>query len=248
MTPGEYCQEIERYLCRKNDGHLIRIVGPSFERVTVWAERGVPLKVAFAGIDRYFARYYATGPRRRPVRIDFCEADVLDLFDEWRRAVGVLGGPSGPPEESGPASSAPAAVLESAARRGARSSLPAHVTRVMIRLTEVRVGSSLPARLASAIDEALQELGVAQAARTGYRGAGRAALLGRLEALDDTLASAAGASLPAADLAALERQAAADLHPFRARMPAAAYRQAVEASLRRLVRERFGLPTLRFEA
>ena len=54
MEPSEYCREIEAYLCRKNDGHLIRIVGPSFERVSGWAERGVPLKVAFRGIDRYF--------------------------------------------------------------------------------------------------------------------------------------------------------------------------------------------------
>jgi hypothetical protein len=88
----DYCREIETYLCRKNDGHLIRITGPSFELVTAWAAQGVPLKVAFGGIDRYFERYYAhraRGPRRRPVRIDFCEADVLDTFDEWRRATGV---------------------------------------------------------------------------------------------------------------------------------------------------------------
>src|ERR671915_145319 len=92
MTPDvveRYCHELERYLCRKNDGHLIRIVGPAFEQVCGWAARGVPLKVAQRGIDRYFERYYAKGPRRRPVRIEFCEADVLDVFDEWRRAVGI---------------------------------------------------------------------------------------------------------------------------------------------------------------
>ena len=85
----EYCRAIESYLCRKNDGHLIRIVGPSFELVAGWAEQGVPFKVACRGIDRYFERYYAKEGRRRPVRIEFCEADVLDVFDEWKRAVGV---------------------------------------------------------------------------------------------------------------------------------------------------------------
>ena len=50
---------------------------------------GVPLTVAMRGIDRYFERYYAKGPRRRPVRVEFCEADVLDVFDEWRRALGI---------------------------------------------------------------------------------------------------------------------------------------------------------------
>ena len=62
--PVDYCREIETYLCRKNDGHLIRITGPSFDLVTAWGAQGVPLKVAFRGIDRYFERYYAKGPRQ----------------------------------------------------------------------------------------------------------------------------------------------------------------------------------------
>ena len=95
MSPDEFCRAIEGYLTRKNDGHLIRIVGPAFERVRGWAETGIPLKVVIAGIDRYFDRYYAKGPRRRPVRIDFCDADVRDVFDEWRRAVGVVSRPDG---------------------------------------------------------------------------------------------------------------------------------------------------------
>ena len=56
-THDEYCRAIEAYLCRKNEGHLIRIVGPAFERVLAWADKGVPLKVAYRGIDRYFERY-----------------------------------------------------------------------------------------------------------------------------------------------------------------------------------------------
>ena len=82
----EFCRELETYLCKKNDGHLIRVTGPSFDLVNGWAAEGIPLKVACAGIDRYFERYYRKGPRRRPVKIDFCEADVLDVFDEWRKA------------------------------------------------------------------------------------------------------------------------------------------------------------------
>ncbi len=112
LDAADFCREIEAYLCRKNDGHLIRIVGPAFDQVCEWATRGVPLKVVFRGIDRYFERYYAKGPRRRPVRVEFCDADVLDVFDEWRRAVGVA---------------SPDAILDGlireldAARAGARS-------------------------------------------------------------------------------------------------------------------------------
>src|SRR5439155_14581887 len=110
----DYCRELESYLCRKNDGHLIRIVGPAFEQVCGWSARGIPLKLAMVGIDRYFDRYYAKGPRRRPVRIEFCEADVLDVFDEWRRSVGVSEAREAG-EESGADPSGP------------RSSLPAHL-------------------------------------------------------------------------------------------------------------------------
>src|ERR1043165_4210353 len=122
MEPSAYCREIEAYLCRKNEGHLIRIVGPGFEQVAGWAAQGVPLAVACKGIDAYCERYYAKGPRRRPVRVEFCEADVLELVDDWRRAVGVssLDG-------------------EAAAERKA-DSLPSHLERAIARLTTLRAG------------------------------------------------------------------------------------------------------------
>ena len=47
-------------------GHLVRIVGPSFDLVCGWAARGVPLRVALPGIDRYVERQAPKGPRRRP--------------------------------------------------------------------------------------------------------------------------------------------------------------------------------------
>src|SRR5688572_24753955 len=122
MDPAEYCRQIETYLCRKNEGHLIRIVGPVFEQVSGWAAQGVPLTVAFRGIDQYCERYYAKGPRRRPVRVEFCEADVLELFDDWRRAVGVarLDG------------------ADDAKTAESKDTLPAHLDRVVARLTTMR--------------------------------------------------------------------------------------------------------------
>ncbi len=131
----QYCRAIEAYLCRKNDGHLIRIVGPAFEQVLGWAARGVPIKIACHGIDRYFERYYAKGPRRRPVRIEFCEADVLDAFDEWRRAVGIASEARLTPATASNAESEP----EESTRR--QESLPAHLDRVIARLTTLRAGA-----------------------------------------------------------------------------------------------------------
>src|SRR5688572_8754027 len=92
---GAYCRAVESYLCRRNEGHLVRVVGPAFDCVAAWAARGVPLRVAYRGIDRCVDRLAAKGNRRRPVKVEFCDADVLDVFDEWRRAVGV---PAAAPE------------------------------------------------------------------------------------------------------------------------------------------------------
>ena len=120
---AEYCREIEAYLTRKNEGHLIRIAGPVFEKVSGWAAQGVPLAVAFRGIDRYCERYYAKGPRRRPVRVEFCEADILELFDDWRRAVGVTQLADASTDEDAPVK---------------RDSMAAHLDRAIACLTTTR--------------------------------------------------------------------------------------------------------------
>ena len=89
MDRGAYCREIETYLCRQNDGHLVRIVGPAFDRVRGWAEAGIPLQVVIAGIDRKLDRAQPSIRRQRPLRIEHCEAEVLQVFEEWRRAIGL---------------------------------------------------------------------------------------------------------------------------------------------------------------
>jgi len=231
--PVDFCREIENYLCRKNDGHLIRVTGPSFDLVSRWQAQGIPLKVAYAGIDRCFERYYRKGPRRRPVKIDFCEADVLDVFDEWRRAVGIVGGAalSGSPEET------PAAPS-----RG--SSLPAHLERVILKLTAARAGGRLGDQFDALIDRVNAELEIARAAAGGVRGEARHALLARLATLDDELLREARAAMNERDLVELTREAEAELASYRDRMSADALTRALDGAVAQLVRERFGLPTL----
>jgi hypothetical protein len=234
----QYCREIETYLCRKNDGHLIRVVGPSFEIVAGWAASGVPLKVAFSGIDRYFERYYAMGPRRRPVKIDFCEADVLDAFDAWRRATGLTGQSSVDSRQS-PVESPPSSV-------GSRQSLPAHLERVVLRLTQARAGGSLGPGFDTLIDRVAAELDAARAKAGGLRGEAREALVERLDALDGELLQQARASLGDEMRASMAREAEADLATFRLAMTADAFARAREAAIDRLVRERCGLPAVAF--
>ena len=89
MSIGEYCRAVESFLCRKNGGHLIRVVGPAFQMVCDWERTGIPLGIIERAIEKRHLRYTADRARRRPLRIEFCEGDVLELFDEWCRAVGI---------------------------------------------------------------------------------------------------------------------------------------------------------------
>jgi hypothetical protein len=230
-----YCRQVEAYLCRKNDGHLVRIVGPAFEQVMGWSTRGIPIRVVFHGIDRYFERYYAKGPRRRPARIEFCEADVLDLFDEWKRAVGVGMASSSEGESDDEESSV--------SRK--RGTLAAHLERVVARLTTLRGGEERS--LDVALDDLVRELDAARARAKGLRGDAREILLARLRVLDSDLLKTARTRCDARVLIGLEVEADRELAPFRGRMPEAAYQQARQACIDRLVREHLRLPTVAFE-
>lgn len=232
--PGDYCRAVEKHLCQRNHGHLVRIVGPSFEVVCGWAEQGVPLRVACRGIDRHVERQAlkAQAPRRRPLRIEHCEADVLDVFDEWRRAVGA-------PRRADSDGEEPTRHV---------GSLASHVERVVARLTAVASASrvTVPALAAKAHDIAQQVGEVAQQAK-GARGEARARIMSRLRELDTELIGEARCHVPSAERVELSRQAEAELTPFRSRMTADAYANALDALLDRLTRERHQLPLVAFD-
>ena len=230
MDSADYCREIETYLCRKNEGHLIRIVGPAFEQVCGWAAQGVPLKVAFRGIDRYCERYYAKGPRRRPVRIEFCEPDILELFDSWRRATGITASVTGGDEPS-----------------PRKPALAAHVERAIARLTALRTRPKRSAAFGERVDRVVRELDHLAADARSARGEARSAIVDHLRALDDELLNAAIEDVDAEEAAALRREAEAELQPFAGRMPKGAFDHARDAAFGRLVRDALGLPVLAYD-
>jgi hypothetical protein len=233
----DYCRQIEAYLCRRNHGHLIRIVGPSFDLVSGWAASGIPLGVAFSGIDRCVGRIERK-PRPRPVKIDFCEADVLDAFDEWRRAVGLSATATAVPGSSDQGA-------DSRERRG--PSLPAHLARVVLRLSEARAGGRLDATFDDLIDQFSAELDLARGTAHGLRGEARQQLIERLTRLDVELVRRARAALGDVLQAELMSKAEEELSSFRSRMQPEAFAHARQGAFDRLVRERAGLPVVVFQ-
>jgi hypothetical protein len=232
---GAYCRQIEAYLCRRNEGHLIRVVGPSFDLVSKWAIDGVPLKVAFQGIDRTVERHARKATRRRPIKIDFCEADVMDVFDEWRRALGVTG--MGRPTAAGGESTAPA-------RRG--PSLPEHLERGLARLSQARATGTLSGNADAFIDRVSAEFDRARGHGRGLRGEDRQALIARLDTFDAELAALAREDADPVLLAQVETEVESDLSRFRGQMSAEAFARARNGAVDQMLRERLRLPTLRF--
>ena len=232
MTAGDYCRDIESYLCRRNGGHLIRIVGPAFDLVCGWEAERVPLSIVYRAIDRTVERRAASRVRQRPVRIEFCAENVLDLFDAWRRAVGV----SAEPED---------AATEHRPARG--PSLPAHLERAVLALTALRAHRTHPALIRDLAERLAAELDAERAAARTARGDRRERLLARLSAADRELLAAARAAAEAPVQDRLRQEAELELAGFRDRMPPAAFRKAVEAGADRLLREQLELPRIAFD-
>jgi len=223
---SRYCREVESYLTRVNGGHLVRIVGAGFELVRGWAESGVPLSVVCRGIDQKAERHEASHSKH-PLRIEFCEADVRTLFDQWRRAVGVPRG--GDSAEESP-HKAPALTKE--------------LDRAIDRLGRVLARTDLPSALLDEGSAVLQELGGLRDQAKGARGAAKERVAARLPAIDERLIAAARASVTPDARATIVGQAEADLAAYRDRLSGDAWQRAIDATVDRLLRGYFGLPTL----
>ena len=234
MDSGQYCREVESYLCRKNDGHLIRVVGPAFEFVCGWADREIPLRVVFGGIDRAFERYHSKGTRRRPLRVEFCEADVLELFDGWRRTVGV-------------GEFKRVAADRSPRGAAAQTSLADHITRVAERLARWVETSQVPTGVAATANRLIDEFeAVAESALTA-RGSVRRQLVDRLAEHEQQLMAELREKVDPALQTRCCQEAVRELEPFRARMPPERFREALAAAAQQLLADYLKVPRVRFE-
>ncbi len=237
MESDDFCRQVEDYLCRRNGGHLVRITGPAFDLVREWASRGIPLRVVFRGIDARIVRAAARGPRRRPMRIEFCEADVLDAFDRWRRSIGLIA-----PQED-----AASPQLKEERRAKPRRSLSSHIDRVVARLTAMRAGSILPEQWDRAIEQCVRDLDHVRSGAERLRGQARERAIAELAAIEARLFAGARAHAGESLLIEIDRDARLELEPFAGRLPQPAYDVALETCRARLLREALGLPAILFE-
>lgn len=239
MDLGEYCRRVEDHLTRANSGHLVRIVGPGFELVRQWADAGVPLSVVYRGIDLKAERH-REGVSKRPLRIEFCAGDVQAIFDQWRRAVGVMTFTGIPADDAHSDETAEEPAEPSPKRR----SLRRHIDRAIDRLSRAAARLDMPDGLRVECARMLDVLATLRESSARQRGAARDEAVSALGLLDSDLSRAARRHAPPDWMEELRAEAAADLAPFRARLAAAAWDRSMNVTIDRLLRDRFGLPAL----
>jgi hypothetical protein len=226
---GEYCRQVEGHLTRENEGHLVRIVGPAFELVRGWALDGIPLSLVFHGISRKAERHRA-GRSKRPLRLEFCEADVREAFDSWRRAVGVWH------DEPVDVTSEPAGPR--------KSSLTRDLDRAADRISRALGRLDLAEEVRVALSTVIQELGQIREDARHLRGAGRQSLEPRLAQLDSTIAELALAAAGDVEADRTRKQVEQELITYRARLSEEVWRKSVTVTVDRLLRDRLNLPSL----
>jgi hypothetical protein len=178
------------------------------------------------------ARRSPEGGVSRPVRIDFCEADILDAFDDWRRAVGVVG---------------TATDGEASATAHRKTALASHIDGAISRLRGLSARIGVSSELIDRVERAVTELEALAAESPGARGERRARIVGRLSELDRELLTASVGEIHPDRARELKKEAEMELAPFRARMPADAHERAIEAAYLRLVRQALGVPAVSYE-
>lgn len=228
---AEYCRRVEEHLGRVNQGHLIRVAGTSFELVRQWALEGIPIGIVYRGIEQKAERHRA-GASKRPLRLEFCEGDVRALYDDWRRAIGVPGSPAVEGDDESPA-------IEE--RR--RPSVVRQIDRAVNRLIAAAGRLETPDLLREALVEILDRLTALREELRGARGEARRALVERVMAIDGEIGAAARRAADVG-IAEVEAEAAREMAAFRARLSEDAWQRSLNAAVDRLLRDRYGLPTL----
>ncbi len=249
---AEYCRAVEAHLTRVNGGHLVRIVGPGFALVRAWEAAGIPLSVVERAIDQKAERHRQGAAARsgRPLRIEFCEDDVRELFEDWTRAIGLRTAEPGSDTDAanvlassleGPDSLPPEAPAPSSSRR---ASLSKHLERVSDRLSRLLGRQDLPEAFLERVNLTISAVSAARARARTARGATRDEIVTDIRPLDAELMTSARHALGAPQLDDMRRQAESELAPFRNRLGPDAWNAAVESTMNRFLRERFGLPVI----
>ena len=245
LDVGEYCRAVEAHLTRINEGQLVRVVGPAFELVRGWALAGVPLSIVLHGMNAKAERHKA-GRATRPLRLEFCEHDVRDAYDHWRRAVGIARISDATATVEGGDEPASEAATDAESRKK-HASLTKHLDRAIDRLVRAGGRTDITDAFRDGADAIVRALGDMRDHARGVRGVAREEMTASLAVLDAELMRLTRRAADAPLVERLRAESATELAAYRGRLDAASWERAVELGVDRLLRDHFGLPVVAFD-
>ena len=215
-----YFTEIEEHFQRRR-GSLLLLSTLDWALIETWREAGIPLAAVIKGIDAAFDKYDARKNKTRVRRVNglaYCAQEVISAVEDMQQAaVGtVRSGPAERVVEQGFEQERIAAHLEAAA---AQLSTAPHLAEIGERLSAL----AQDARGKLPHLEELEE---------------------SLRVLEEKLFALVLTTTPEAELLTLRAQAAAELAPYRSRMPAMQIRQVEQQFLHKRLLEKDNLPRL----
>ncbi len=212
-----YFTEIEEHFQRRR-GSLLLLSTLDWALIETWREAGIPLAAVLQGIDAAFDKYDARKNKARIRRVNglgYCAQAVMAAVEAMQEA--AVGTAPAKPEaaEQGFEQERIAAHLEAAAEQLLVAGQAEIADRLRALAHDVR--SKMPQ---------LEELEQC------------------LTVLEQKLFAVVLTTTPEAELLALRQQAAAELAPYRSRMPAMQIRQVEQQFLHKRLLEKLNLPRL----
>jgi hypothetical protein len=216
-----YFTEIEEHFQRRR-GSLLLLSTIDWALIETWREAGIPLAAVLHGIDAAFDKYDARKNKARVRKVNglaYCAQEVISAMDVMQEAA-VGAAPSRP----------------STAEQGfEQERIAAHLDGAAQQLRDAPQSGSL-----AEIGDRLQ----ATAADVRVKLPHLEELEQSLTVLEEKLFAILLTGTPETELVALRQQAAAELAPYRSRMPAMQIRQVEQQFLHKRLLEKFNLPRL----
>jgi hypothetical protein len=216
-----YFTEIEEHFQRRR-GSLLLLSTLDWALIETWREAGIPLAAVLQGIDAAFDKYDARKNKARLRRVNglaYCAQEVISAMDAMQEAA-VGAAPARPSTaEQGFEQERIAAHLEAAAQQLRNAPQSGSLAEIAGRLQVLAADAR--AKLPH-LEELEQSLTV----------------------LEEKLFAILLTNTPENELVALRQQAAAELAPYRSRMPAMQIRQVEQQFLHKRLLEKFNLPRL----
>jgi hypothetical protein len=216
-----YFTEIEEHFQRRR-GSLLLLSTIDWALIETWREAGIPLPAVLQGIDAAFDKYDARKNKARVRKVNglaYCAQEVISAMNTMQEAA-VGATPARPStEEQGFEQERIAAHLEAAAQQLRNAAQREALAQIADRLQTLAADTR--AKLPH-LEEMEQSL----------------------TALEEKLFAILLTGTPETELIALRQQAAAELAPYRSRMPAMQIRQVEQQFMHKRLLEKFCLPRL----